>query len=171
MKNISFLLIALFSSLSAFGQNDAIQTLFSEYMDQDDFNSVYVSPRMFQMISNVDIEDMEQDTKDILENIKGLRILSTDNNGIELFKKSKRLLNTNSYDVLMTVKDEDQDIEFLIKDSDNGNIVQELLLLVGGKDGFTMMSFVGNLDLKKLSKLAKDMDISGLEHLEKLDKK
>lgn len=171
MKNTYILLIALLSCFGLQAQNDAIQSLFSEYMDNDDFNSVYVSPKMFQMISNIDVEDMEEDTKDILENIKGLRILSTDNDGLALFNKSKRLLNTNSYEVLMTVKDDDQDIEFLIKDSDNGNIVQELLLLVGGKEGFTMMSFVGNLDLKKLSKLAKDMDISGLEHLEKLEEK
>ena len=33
------------------------------------------------------------------------------------------------------------------------------------------MSFTGNIDLDKISRLAKTMDIDGIEHLEKVAKK
>ena len=69
----------------------------------------------------------------------------------------------------MTVRDKDQDIRFMIKDSDGGKIVDELLLLVGGDDEFVFISFVGKIYLKKIGKLAKSMDIDGIEHLDKLD--
>ncbi|MBK7637736.1 MAG: DUF4252 domain-containing protein [Saprospiraceae bacterium] len=52
----------------------------------------------------------------------------------------------------------------------NGTI-NELLLLVGGKTEFVMMSFVGNIDLNKIAKLAKKLDIDGAEHLDKVRKK
>ena len=58
-------------------------------------------------------------------------------------------------------------MRFLVKD--DGPKVKELLLLVGGADSFVLMSFVGDIDLKQISKLSKSMDIEGLEHLEELE--
>ena len=70
----------------------------------------------------------------------------------------------------MTVKDKGDNVKFLTKG--NGDVVDELLLLVGGADDFVLMSFVGKLDLNKISKLANKLDIQGSEHLDKLkDKK
>ena len=68
----------------------------------------------------------------------------------------------------MTVRDEGENVHFWVKD-DCGNIINDLLLLVGGADDLVLLSFVGNIDLKKISKLASSVDIDGLEHLEKLD--
>jgi hypothetical protein len=68
----------------------------------------------------------------------------------------------------MTVRDEGTNVEFLVKDT--GDIINELLLLVGG-DEFVMMSFVGNIDLDKISKLANSLDIDGAQHLDKLEDK
>ena len=57
----------------------------------------------------------------------------------------------------------------MVKES--GDYVQELLMLVGGADNFAMISFIGNIDLKKIGKLAKALDIDNLEYLNKLDEK
>ena len=69
----------------------------------------------------------------------------------------------------MTVRDKESNVRFVTKES-NG-LISELLLLVGGKDEFVMMSFVGNIDLNKIAKLAKKLDIDGAEHLDKVKKK
>ena len=76
----------------------------------------------------------------------------------------------SAYEELMTVKDGDSNVSFLIKDSDGGNIVNELLLLVGGQEDFVLMSFSGKIPLDKVSKLAKSINIDGAEHLDKLNK-
>jgi len=39
------------------------------------------------------------------------------------------------------------------------------------KDGFTMMSFVGDIDLDKLARLSASMDIKGLEDLKNAKRK
>jgi hypothetical protein len=44
-------------------------------------------------------------------------------------------------------------------------------MIVGGDKNFALMSFIGNIDLKKIGKLAKALDIDNLEYLNKLDEK
>ncbi|RMD75878.1 MAG: DUF4252 domain-containing protein, partial [Bacteroidetes bacterium] len=36
-------------------------------------------------------------------------------------------------------------------------------------DEFVMLSFVGNIDLKKIGELSKVLNVEGAEHLEKLE--
>jgi hypothetical protein len=48
-------------------------------------------------------------------------------------------------------------VEFLILENDAKDKIAELLLLVGGDD-FVLLSFVGNLDLDKIVKLANEME-------------
>ena len=43
-------------------------------------------------------------------------------------------------------------------------------MLVGGEDEFSLISFVGDLDLEKIGRLGKSLNIDGSEHLEKLKK-
>ena len=44
------------------------------------------------------------------------------------------------------------------------------MLSGAGKD-FFLMSLIGDIDLNKISKLSKSLDVDGIENLDKLDKK
>lgn len=172
MRPFIFILAFLSFNIGINAQADAISQFFSAYEDDEAFSSVYISPKMFQMFAGADSDETEnnEELQRILNSIKGLRILSTDTNGIELFKQSKKKLTNNSYEVLMVVKEDDNDVEFLIKDGKDGKI-EELLLLVGGTKGFTMLSFIGNVSLSDLAQLASQMEIDGLEYLDQLEDK
>lgn len=170
MKKFSLILVIVlgFAGLS-FGQ-DAIAKYFEKYMDNEDFTMVYISPKMFQMVAKVTPEDMDPEVKDVINNLKGLRILTTEHNSGTFYKEAKSMINTKEYEILMTVRDEGQNVEFLVKDT--GDVINELLLLVGGGDDeFVLMSFVGNIDLNKIAKLANNIDIDGMEHLKNLEDK
>lgn len=54
-------------------------------------------------------------------------------------------------------------VRFMIKE--NGDKISELLMIAADEEGFTLMSFVGDIDLDKLSRLSADMDIKGMEKL------
>jgi len=173
MKYLSIIILLLFISSSSFGQADAIDTYFSKYKDDDRFTMVYVSPKMFQMLSKVGAaaeEDLDQEIIDMVSNLKGLKILTTDNNPNEIYNEAITKINTSAYDELLTVRSEGDNVKFLVKDSNGGNIVQELLLLVGG-DEFVMMSFIGDIDLRLVGRLAKTIDMKGANHLKILDDK
>ncbi len=171
MKHIISSLLFVFLSSLCFGQQDAIEKYFSKYKDNEDFTVVYISPKMFSLISKLDDNDMDDEMRDAIKGLKSLKILTTDHGGARFYNEAKSLINTNEYEVLMTVRDDDSDIEFLVKDSADGNIVNELLLLVGGEDDFVLLSFFGEIHLNKLSKLAESIEIDGMEHLDKLEDK
>lgn len=159
----------LVSPTSMMAQTDAIDKFFSDYEDNENFSVVYVSPKMFQMITKVAGEEMEDDIMDVIKDIKALKILRTEVNSKAIYKEASSRIKTNEYEVLLTAREEGQNIKFLTKTSQD--IVQELLLIVGGDEEFILLSFVGNLDLDKISKLASSLDLDGAEHLKQLKKK
>lgn len=169
MKTIlSFALtLTIFSGL--FGQTDAIDNFFQSYQDDENFTMVYVSPRMFQMVSKVMEGQDDEEIKDLVKDIKGLKILTTETTPAKYYAEAIKKIPTNQYEVLMTVRDKGSNVKFLTKES-NSDVIEELLLLVGGDDSFVLMSFVGQLDLNKIGKLAKKLDLDGAEFLENLDK-
>lgn len=162
-KYILILITAL--PLSVFAQVDAIQSFFSHHMEDTSFTSVFISAKMFGLVSNMDDETIDPEMKKMIESLKGLRILTTDKNPMRHYRAAMKQFNTSSYESLMTVNSDNEKVDFWIKSNDNG--IQELLLLVGG-DEFVMLSLVGNLDLDKISELAESMDLKGAEHLEKI---
>ncbi|MEY4902772.1 MAG: hypothetical protein RLZZ292_587, partial [Bacteroidota bacterium] len=101
MKKILFLAIFACIATFSFGQ-DAITKYFDNYMEDARFTSVYISPKMFSMISKVDFKESDPKFKemmDIVKDLKGLRILNADSddkqkiNGQQLYKEAMSKIN------------------------------------------------------------------------------
>lgn len=157
-------------SLTALAQNDAVTKFFGKYQDNPEFTQVTVSSKMFGLFTNMDVE--KPDDKEILEaisKIKGLRVIAKDNarDSRELYKEALSIV-PKDYEELMFVRDKDEDMKFLIKES--GGKISELLMVAAGNDDFKMLSLFGEIDLKKISRIGSKMNIEGLEHLRKMDK-
>ena len=163
------LFIIIGTSVASIAQNDAITKYFNKYVDDTKFSAVYISPKMFQMVAKIEIEDMEPEVQEVIRSMKGLRILHTEQNTLALYAEAMKTIPTSEYEVLLTARENGENVRFLVKD--NGDIVEELLMIVGGEKNFALMSFIGNIDLKKIGKLAKALDIDNLEYLNKLDEK
>ncbi|MGH1339775.1 MAG: DUF4252 domain-containing protein [Aureispira sp.] len=145
---------------------NAIEKYFQQYEDDDAFTSVYVSEHMFGLFADLEIEDDEDaELVKVIGGLKSLHILTTEKAPKQYYQEALKRINRKEYEVLMKIKDDGTNLQFLIKK--NGNIIEELLLLVEG-DEFVLMSIVGTIDLKKISGLAKHVDIEGLEHLEQV---
>lgn len=169
MKSFKFIVIALLmgvvSSVSAQTTNlNAIDKYFQKYVEDERFTVVYISSKLLNMFGKLDIDNMEMDdaeTKaiiDLAKDLEGIRILVAEENAAGFYKEAKAKINTKEYEVLMTVRDKDDaNVDFLIKD-DGDKMISELLLLVGGTDEFVLMSFVGKIDLDKVSKLINEFD-------------
>ena len=70
MKNLLILLFSLFTG-SLVAQADAVTKFFKSYVDDDRFSTVYISPKMFQLVSKIKINDMDADLQQLLKNIQG----------------------------------------------------------------------------------------------------
>ncbi len=158
MKFLS-ILFALCLSTTMFAQEDAITKYFSKYVDNEDFTVVYVSGKMFELINKMELDFDDDEAEAILsvvKDLKGLRILTTEKDGLKYYKEALKIINTKEYETLMTVREgNNENVQFLIKDNGSG-ILNELLLLVGGEGNeFVLISFIGAIDLNEVGKLAK----------------
>ncbi len=171
MKKIAILSILFLSTLSANAQEDAITKFFSKYQNDDSFTKINITGRMFGLFTNFETEEEEdQEMIDAISKVKGLKILAKEDirNGQELYKEAVRLIDSSEYEELMTIREKDNDMKFLIKEKDG--IIAELLMVIGSEDSFFLLSLVGDIDLKQISKLSKSMDIDGFENLQNIDK-
>ena len=170
MKKVILSLLILLLTTTLFAQRTPVDDLFDKYSGKEGFTSVYITSYMFSMFSDLETDDPEFDA--LVKNLKAIKILATDetyNGNANFYKEIVDKLPMSEYKELMVVKEKDQDVKFLINEK-NGRII-ELLLIAGGKDENALISIQGNIDLKNISKLAKTMQIDGLEHLEEIDKK
>ncbi|KAA2242468.1 DUF4252 domain-containing protein [Chitinophaga agrisoli] len=173
MKKITIILIFIAASLqlSAQVQTSVIDRFFQKYEDDRSFTLVSITPKMFSMFSKLDINTGEgQQFMQVVKKLKGLRILAKEDakDGSRLYKEAANFL-TKDFEELMTVRDDDTDLKFLVKENAKGNI-SELVMLVGSTDEFVAMSLLGDIDLNEISQIASGMNIHGMDNLKKLKK-
>lgn len=162
--------VMLVGSMAAQAQGEAVNKFFGKYQDNAAFTQVTVSSKMFGLFTNMEVEKPEdKEILDAISKIKGLRVLAKDDarDSRELYKEALSIV-PKDYEELMFVRDKDQDMKFLIKES--GGKISELLMIAAGNDDFKMLSLFGEIDLKQISKIGSKMSIDGLQHLNKMDK-
>jgi hypothetical protein len=172
MKKIVALAVLMMGVTMGLQAQDAISKFFSKYQTDETFNQVNISSKMFSLVTNLDAETAEdKEVLDAISKIKGLRILQKENtsDARTLYKEAFGLINGKEFEELMSVRDKDKDMKFLIKES--GGKVSELVMVMGGTSDFMVMSLFGEIDLKQISRIGKKMNVSGLEKLENLHRK
>jgi hypothetical protein len=171
MKKFVVGAVMMLTSVAAFAQGDAISKFFSKYQNDETFSQVTISSKMFSMLVNMEVEDQEdQEVINAISKLKGLRILAKEDTreGRVLYKEALSLVPTKEYEELMSVRDEDKDMKFFIKETSPGKI-GELVMVAGGAEEFMVLSLFGEIDLKQIGKIGSKMDINGLDKLHKLD--
>ena len=98
----SFLFLGI--SFNAQAQSDAIDKYFERYVDDERFTVVYISGKMFQMISKIAPDEIDDDPEaqavlEVAKDIKGLKILTSEEVGPELYKEAIGLINTKEYEL------------------------------------------------------------------------
>ncbi|MEM6362318.1 MAG: DUF4252 domain-containing protein [Bacteroidota bacterium] len=169
MKKILIIIMVLTLSFAAQAQDDAISRFFNKYADDESFSNVNITARMFGLFTDLELEDEEdQEVMDAISKLKGLKILAKDDvdNGKDLYREALGLLPKKEFDELMSVRDEDKDMKFMIKEK-NGK-VDELVMIMGGNREFFVLTLFGEIDLKQVARISKAMDIDGLEGLENI---
>ena len=164
MKRIIMSSLLVLFALGLSAQANAIDSYFQDYVEDEKFSVVYISPRLIQMVERIGGKDLNLDDEeaeafvDLAADMRGLRILSTDVTPSRYFEEAIGKIDTKLYEPLITIRERHGGrTEFLIKENKDG-ILEELLFLSYGDSEFTLMSFVGNLNLDKVMKLADEME-------------
>lgn len=171
MKKIILSFIALCLALMIKAQSNPVDEMFNRYSEKQGFTVVSISSKMFSMFANKDADKKETD--DIISKLKSIKILSVEdsllNKNLNFYTELSHKLDLSIYEELMVVKSGPDITKFLIKQS--GNIISELLVIIGGPGGNSLISIKGELNLKNISDLSKSLDMQELKGLDKIQKK
>lgn len=169
MKKLLIFTILLLCSASVWSQKSPVDDIFDKYSGKDGFTTVYISSKMFSILSGMDSEDKE--FQNLVSRIKTIRILSENDSiikptgfGSELLRR----LPAAGYEDLMLVKNENGEVRFMILEV-KGRIA-ELVMVSGGRNS-SLVSILGDLDLKTIANISKQSGIEELKDLEKVEEK
>jgi len=171
MKKLILILIVAFAGQTLAAQSNAISKHFSQFQRDTSFTKVSVSSRMFSLFSEIDPEDEnEADLLEAMTKLKGIKgiINEKSENSTELYYDALATIESDgSYEELMTVEDAEENVQFSIREE--GDIIRELLMVVGGNRNFVVMSLYGEIDLNTIAKLARTFGIRGMDQFKMLE--
>lgn len=169
MKNL-FLLFLLSWAFPAFAQDDAIARHFNQYLSDNSFTAMYVSPKMFEVMANREGKEMDEDLRKMVRSMRALRVVQKEGiDGTALYKSAGEKLQAQRYEELMTMREKGEQIRFFTQGG-SGQKVKEVVMVVAGAKRFLMLSMVGDIDLNTIAKLAKSLNVQGADLLEKVKK-
>lgn len=176
MKNISLLLAFLLAPFVITAQN-----AFDSFENEKDVTSVVVTKNMFKLLSKMDLNSDDPEAQaylNMVNSLNDIKIFTTENPSVAQRMDAavnSYLSSSRGLGELMRIKDDGQNIKFYSKEGKDANHVSELLMhLTGNVDGKTttvIMSITGDIDLKQISQLTRDLKVPGSEQLENIDKK
>lgn len=173
MKKVVLTFVMLAVAIGANAQSDAISKYFEKYTEDPSYMRINISGKMFQMMANLEMEseDEQKLMAESIGKIKRVQVLGKekDVDGRKMYAEAIKLVEGNGFEELLSVREEDKDIRFMIKEKNNK--IDELFMVLGGPSEFGLLSIVGDgIDLNALYKLSKQLGMEGFEELEFLDK-
>ena len=169
MKTIlsTVVIFLLITSLNA----QSISSFFERLEDGDDYSVITINKEMFRMIASFDAEFDDEGVKDLIKNIKRVRVFVNDETATsEDFKELKSLASSTSMTNLISVKDAGERVELFTIPTNNDKYVDGLILLVHEEDQNVFIEIDGKINLDDLAKLTEKMDIDGFDQLKKIGK-
>lgn len=186
-KKVIVLLAIIIAPITTFGQS-----FFNKYESMKGVTSGVISQKMFKMIATIDVDLDDPETQgflDMVKKIESIKVLSTGDKSISssLAADTEKYIGTSKLDELMRFKDGNQTVKFYVKEGRDENHVRELLMYINGLKELTkganvevngekrdietiVVSIIGDVDLREISKITSKMNVPGGQHLEKASK-
>lgn len=171
MKKLFLAVTTLCLIFTAQAQTNPIDVMFNKYSEKQGFTVVTISGKMFSMFANQEEENKEADN--VISHLKSIKILSVEdsllNKNLNFYTELSKKLDLSLYEELMVVKEGPDITKFLIRQ--NGNLISELLVITGGPRGNSLISIKGDLNLKNISDISKNVGLQELKSLDNIKKK
>ncbi|MCX6243543.1 MAG: DUF4252 domain-containing protein [Bacteroidetes bacterium] len=146
---------------------------YEKYSTQEGYTAVNITKELFQMFAsmNPDKNDTSaQEMKKVMDQLNGMKVLSCKPDSLKpgkatiFYNEAVAIFNNSAYKELMTINADGSNVRFLTRQGGNGKI-SEMVMMAQGKDEMVILSLTGTIDLSTISKISKNMNIQGMEHL------
>ena len=156
MKRITTFFLACFL-VSAIQAQDIITKHFEGYKAQENFMSIHVTGKMFELTTHIEVEEDNKELEEFKEFASTLKsfdmIVGEDMANVSSSYQSALKKLEGSHEELISVKDNDGDYTFFVDES-NG-IVRELAMIGRASKDLLIFSLTGDMELRQIGKFAK----------------
>ena len=171
-KTILILLFTLVPALF-FGQS-----IIDKFEGQDDVTSVVINKKMFELMSNMKVENSDKETQQYLELIKkleNLKVYSTTSKRVtsEMRTAYGKYLKSTGLEELISMNESGSSIKIAVKSAAGDTKIKEVLMFMEGssdQEPSILMSLTGSFDLNEISTLTDRMRIPGSEEFKNVTK-
>jgi len=156
MKNIIIAIAMLAIPMSGFCQHESIENFYNKYIENEKVTDINLNGWVLSLASLIADEETGEE---VLKKITQLRIMVADEKNIVSKSDLKKLIKSvrkNSFEDLMTVRDGNDRINFMIREE--GDTITNVLVIVNGDTEFILLSLEGALNLEDLKKLQFDVE-------------
>lgn len=165
MKNKVLILFLTCFIIQSSAQKPFINEMIKDYEGKKNYTTIIITSKMFDLISTLDIEDKEM--FELLNNMDGIKVIVSETSFKNIDLLNKIAEKTINYKLLKEVIEDEQTINFYIKQ--NKDFIGELIMIILKGNYINLMSFQGNIDLNKINKLTELLDIKEIENLKKIE--
>lgn len=170
MKKMIMTIATVGLALAVNAQSSVINEYFEMFADDESVTKMTINKKMFSLFAELDVNDDDyKEFQEAVQGIDGMKLIvsehASDPSG--MYNKALKDINGSGYEELMSIKDAEENITFVVKEKNSE--IEELLMLMGGNKSFMLMSIYGKIDLNAISKMAGSMNINGMEKLKELD--
>lgn len=160
MNKFMTIIIALLISTAAFA-GDSFDKVYSKYASSNEVTSINITKSMIKLASNfLDKEDVE--SRKLLESIESVKVLISEGGSQQFSSDAKTISDNKDYEELMRIADSGDKVLLLVKEQ--GENIQEVVVLVDSESEFIVANIKGNIDLDQVGKALKSLniDVNGL---------
>lgn len=152
-KALIITILVMFSAMAAQAQ----ENMFDKFSGNKEITTVVISKALLSMVPNMDAGGV--DIKSLASKLDKLEIYTSENKSAIKAMKSEadKLAKNKSYEVLMSMKEKDQNVNFYAQQAGN-NKFKELVMYVSEEENCTIIRIVGNFTMEDLQNLVKDAD-------------
>lgn len=174
MKKIAIVILMMCSSLMVTAQNE-----FDKFESVRGVSSMVMNQKMFKLLSKVDLNSSDPEMQayiELVNNLENVKMFTTTKSDIaaDMSSVMSGYVAGGGLSELMRANDDGKNVKFYYKPGSSEEYVKEFVMFLNGNiDGEERTVFfqvTGNIDLKQISKLAKEFDFKGSEALKDVEK-
>lgn len=130
------------------------------YANMDGVTKVYISKTMLRMMPAMSFQG-NLNMKELAGRLSGILILTTDREDLmgHMRREARSMADNKAYEVLMSIKDEDEFVHFYIRRKSEQRIA-ELVMVVEDSDEFVLIQMMGDMTMDDIKKMTKGMSLS-----------
>jgi len=170
MKKIAIIIAMVSMPLAIYSQQGTPERIFEKYGRIQGITSVQISPGMFNILASMDAGD--KDLKQLASSVSSVHILHAPGalvktHSLNFYEEALQDLAVMDYEELMRVNSIEQQVLMLAQEE--GGLLRELILLVGGVGDNALIWIKGNIDMEKIA-LFSGINAPGMEHFMNMQK-